>query len=91
MHGKISKISHTNTGVFWGLPGDLKVARYHSLVIEKETLPPTLEVTAVSEDGEIMGVRNVAMKQEGVQFHPESIATDSGRAMMANFLSRKDS
>ncbi len=91
MHGKVSQISHSDIGVFSGLARELQVARYHSLVIEKATHPSTLEVTALSDDGEIMGMRNVAMKQEGVQFHPESIATESGRAMMANVLSRKDS
>jgi anthranilate synthase/aminodeoxychorismate synthase-like glutamine amidotransferase len=90
MHGKISTITHENVGVFKGLPRELKVARYHSLVIEKESLSANLEITAMSEDGEIMGVRDVKAKQEGVQFHPESIATESGRTMMKNFLSRQD-
>ncbi len=88
MHGKVSKLTHTNKGVFFGLPAALDVARYHSLVIEKSTVPACLEVTAISEDGEIMGVQNLALMQEGVQFHPESIATESGRKMMENFLKR---
>ena len=76
--------------MFAGLAADLRVARYHSLIIERETLAPNLEVTAMSEDGEIMGVRDLKLKQEGVQFHPESIATESGRAMMKNFLGRNE-
>jgi anthranilate synthase/aminodeoxychorismate synthase-like glutamine amidotransferase len=91
MHGKVSKLTHEGKGVFQGLESNLDIARYHSLVIEKDTLPASLEITALSDDGEIMGVRNVKMKQEGVQFHPESIATASGRAMIANFLNRSDS
>ena len=91
MHGKISKLDHQGIGMFSGLASPLNIARYHSLIIEKETLPITLEVTALSDDGEIMGVRNVKLMQEGVQFHPESIATESGRAMMANFLNRSES
>lgn len=90
MHGKVSKISHEGRGVFEGLAPSLSVARYHSLVIEKKTVPACLEVTAMSEDGEIMGVRNISLMQEGVQFHPESIATEFGRKMMENFLKRKD-
>ena len=90
MHGKVSEISHQGQGIFEGLESGLKVARYHSLVIEKETLVPSLEVTAFSSDGEIMGVRNRALKQEGVQFHPESYATESGRRMIQNFLERAD-
>ena len=88
MHGKISEIAHEGKGVFEGLPPHLKVARYHSLVIEKETLVPSLEITALSSDGEIMGVRNSELKQEGVQFHPESFATESGRQMLKQFLER---
>ena len=88
MHGKISEISHEGKGVFQGLAPRLKVARYHSLVIERETLSEDLEITALTEEGEIMGVRNVLLKQEGLQFHPESFATESGRSMMRNFLER---
>jgi anthranilate synthase component 2 len=90
MHGKISKITHQGQGMFAGLPADLSVARYHSLIIDQKTLAPNLEITAMSDDGEIMGVRDVKLKQEGVQFHPESIATESGRAMMKNFLGRSE-
>jgi anthranilate synthase/aminodeoxychorismate synthase-like glutamine amidotransferase len=88
MHGKVSRIRHESVGVFDGLPAELQVARYHSLVIDESTLTPGLEITARSDDGEIMGVRNAEALQEGVQFHPESIATESGREMIANFLKR---
>jgi anthranilate synthase component 2 len=89
MHGKTSDIRHTSLGVFSGLPDPLTATRYHSLVIEKSSLPDCLEVTAWSEDGEIMGVRHKKLKVEGVQFHPESILTQSGHELLANFL--KDS
>ena len=91
MHGKMSTVSHQDRGVFEGLPSKIEVVRYHSLVIEKSSMPASLEVTATSEDGEVMGVRNVSMKQEGVQFHPESFATRDGRSMMKKFLERKES
>ena len=90
MHGKVSGITHQGKGVFKDLPDELKVARYHSLVIEKASVPVQLEITAMSDDGEIMGVRNEKLLQEGVQFHPESIATEMGRKMMENFLKRKE-
>ena len=90
MHGKISPIRHENKGVFEGLPQPLQVARYHSLVIDPKTLGNGLEITAMSDDGEIMGVRNVSAKQEGVQFHPESFATEYGRKMIQNFLERDE-
>jgi anthranilate synthase component 2 len=86
MHGKTSQITHDGKGVFTGLPNPFKATRYHSLVIEKESLPDVLEVTATSEDGEIMGVRHKTLPVEGVQFHPESILTESGKALLANFL-----
>ncbi len=86
MHGKTSAIRHTNAGVFSGLPNPLTATRYHSLVIEKATLPACLEVTAWSEDGEIMGVRHRELPVEGVQFHPESILTEHGHDLLANFL-----
>jgi anthranilate synthase component II len=86
MHGKTSMIHHTDTGVFKGLPNPLRATRYHSLVIERETLPDCLEITAWTDDGEIMGVRHKTMVVEGVQFHPESILTEHGHAMLANFL-----
>lgn len=86
MHGKTSRIRHANNGVFKGLPDPLTATRYHSLVIEKTSLPACLEVTAWSEDGEIMGVRHRELAVEGVQFHPESILTERGHDLLANFL-----
>lgn len=86
MHGKTSRITHDGQGVFRGLPNPFQATRYHSLVIDKTSLPDCLEVTATSEDGEIMGVRHKSLRVEGVQFHPESILTESGKALLANFL-----
>ncbi|WP_255987687.1 aminodeoxychorismate/anthranilate synthase component II [Chitinolyticbacter albus] len=86
MHGKVSPIEHTSQGVFRGLPSPFTVTRYHSLAIERESLPDCLEVTAWTEDGEIMGVRHKTLAIEGVQFHPESILTEHGHAMLDNFL-----
>lgn len=86
MHGKTSMIHHHNTGVFANLPNPLRATRYHSLVIERASLPDCLEITAWTEDGEIMGVRHKTLAVEGVQFHPESILTEHGHAMLANFL-----
>ncbi|WP_298136699.1 aminodeoxychorismate/anthranilate synthase component II [Acidiferrobacter sp.] len=87
MHGKTSPISHTGTGVFRGLPKPFTATRYHSLVVAKEDLPECLEVTAVSEDdGEIMGLRHKWWPVEGVQFHPESILSEQGHALLENFL-----
>jgi anthranilate synthase component 2 len=86
MHGKTSGIRHANAGVFKGLPDPLTATRYHSLVIERASLPACLEVTAWSEDGEIMGVRHRELRVEGVQFHPESILTQRGHDLLANFL-----
>jgi anthranilate synthase component 2 len=86
MHGKTSPIFHNNTSVFRGLPSPFTATRYHSLVIEKETLPDCLEITAWTEDGEIMGVRHRTLAVEGVQFHPESILTEHGHDMLKNFL-----
>jgi anthranilate synthase component 2 len=91
MHGKASTISTDRKGVFKGLPEQFSVIRYHSLVIEEATLPPELEISARSEDGEIMGVRHRALAGtatplEGVQFHPESILSEHGHAMLKNFL-----
>lgn len=86
MHGKTDTIEDDGRGVFTGLPQKLTVARYHSLVIERATLPECLEITAVSSDGEIQGVRHKTMAVEGVQFHPESIASDCGHEMLKNFL-----
>ncbi|MCX2860590.1 aminodeoxychorismate/anthranilate synthase component II [Paucibacter sp. PLA-PC-4] len=93
MHGKASTISTDRKGVFKGLPQDFSVIRYHSLVIEEATMPSVLEISARSEDGEIMGVRHrelagTATPLEGVQFHPESILSEHGHAMLKNFLER---
>ena len=87
MHGKTSVISTDEQGVFAGLPKQFTVNRYHSLVIDRKTLPAELIVTATSEDGEIQGVRHKTLAIEGVQFHPESILTEHGHAMLKNFLS----
>ncbi len=86
MHGKVSRIHHTGKGVFAGLPSPYTATRYHSLAIERETCPPELEVTAWTEDGEIMGVRHRSLPVEGVQFHPESILTEHGHELLRNFL-----
>ena len=86
MHGKTSVITTTQEGVFAGLPKQFTVNRYHSLAIERSTCPPELKVTAWTEDGEIMGVRHATLPIEGVQFHPESILTEHGHAMLKNFL-----
>lgn len=86
MHGKTSVITTDQQGVFAGLPQQFTVNRYHSLVIDKATLPACLTVTATSEDGEIQGVRHTTLAVEGVQFHPESILTEHGHAMLKNFL-----
>jgi anthranilate synthase/aminodeoxychorismate synthase-like glutamine amidotransferase len=86
MHGKTSRISHDGRGVFAGVEQNFPATRYHSLVIERETLPSCLVVTARSEDDEIMGVRHEKLAVEGVQFHPESILTTPGKQLLANFL-----
>ena len=86
MHGKTSLISHTGQGVFAGLPSPMTVIRYHSLAIERATLPSDLVVTAWTEDGEIMGVQHKTLAVHGVQFHPESILSEHGHAMLKNFL-----
>jgi len=86
MHGKTSPVHHYGTGVFRGLPNPLLVTRYHSLAIQRETLPDCLEVTAWTDDGEIMGVRHKTLAVEGVQFHPESILTERGHDLLRNFL-----
>ncbi len=94
MHGKTSPVYHTNKGVFSDIKNPVQVTRYHSLVIEKETIPDCLEITAwtKNEDGsmaEIMGVKHKTLAVEGVQFHPESILTEQGHAMLKNFLEGK--
>jgi len=86
MHGKVSSVHHRGTGVFRDLPTPYDATRYHSLAIERESCPEVLEVTAWTEDGEIMGVRHRALPIEGVQFHPESILTQHGHALLSNFL-----
>lgn len=86
MHGKTSSITHTGQGVFASLPNPLVATRYHSLVVSTHDLPPELEVTAWSEDGTIMGLRHRELPVEGVQFHPESILTERGHQLLANWL-----
>ena len=86
MHGKTSQVTHTGAGVFAQLPSPFRATRYHSLVIERESCPDCLEITAWTEDGEIMGVRHKSMPLEGVQFHPESIMTEHGHQLLGNFL-----
>jgi len=89
MHGKLSPVAHRGEGVFGGLPSPFKATRYHSLAIERGSLPATLEITAEAEDGEIMGVRHRTHAVEGVQFHPEAILTEHGKRLLANFLERR--
>jgi anthranilate synthase component 2 len=89
MHGKVSAIAHTGVGVFDGLPSPYKVTRYHSLAIERATLPACLEVTAWTDDGEIMGVRHRQFNVQGVQFHPEAILSEHGHALLKNFIEGK--
>jgi anthranilate synthase component II len=86
MHGKTSPMHHTGKGVFAGLPNPFTATRYHSLSVRRETMPDVLEVTAWTEDGEVMGVQHVSRPIFGVQFHPESIATEGGHALLSNFL-----
>lgn len=86
MHGKTSRIDHDDRGVFAGLPLPFEATRYHSLVIEEDSMPGELEITARTEDGEIMGVRHRDLPIEGVQFHPESILTRSGKDLLSNFV-----
>lgn len=86
MHGKTSMVTHDSTGVFRGMPNPIEVVRYHSLAVAENTLPKCLRVTARAEDGEVMGIRHTDFLVEGVQFHPESIMTFSGKRMLENFL-----
>ena len=86
MHGKISEITHDGKGLFKNLPAVVKVVRYHSLALDADTLPPELEITARSEDGEVMGIRHLTLPVEGIQYHPESILTTTGKRQLANFL-----
>jgi anthranilate synthase/aminodeoxychorismate synthase-like glutamine amidotransferase len=87
MHGKLSRVNHCRKGIFQGIPSPLLVARYHSLVIARESLPSCLKIIAETDDGLIMGVRHRKYLVEGVQFHPESYATEGGLKLFANFLS----
>ena len=87
MHGKLSPVAHDGRGVFAGLPSPFAAMRYHSLAIERASLPGELEITATADDGEIMGVRHRHLPIEGVQFHPEAILSEHGHALLANFLS----
>jgi anthranilate synthase/aminodeoxychorismate synthase-like glutamine amidotransferase len=88
VHGKASPVRHRGKGVFAGLPSPFTAGRYHSLVVERETLPKALAVTAWTDEDEIMGLRHRTLDVEGVQFHPESILTDGGKALLANWLGR---
>ena len=89
MHGKSSKIHHTGQGVFAGLPNPFSAIRYHSLAVKRDGLPDCLEVTAWTEDGEIMGMRHKTNQVEGIQFHPESFMTEHGKDILKNFLRRE--
>jgi para-aminobenzoate synthetase component 2 len=86
VHGKTSKISHDGKTIFTGLPNPFSATRYHSLVVERESLPPELEISAETEDGLIMALRHRDLPVEGVQFHPESILTSEGKALLRNFI-----
>lgn len=86
MHGKISEINHDGRGLFEHLPQKIKVVRYHSLALKRETLPQELEITAETDDGEIMGIRHKEYLLEGIQYHPESILSTTGKRQLANFL-----
>ncbi|MBL8565810.1 MAG: aminodeoxychorismate/anthranilate synthase component II [Hyphomicrobiaceae bacterium] len=86
MHGKLSTVTHSDKGVFRGLPRKFQVTRYHSLIVERSSLPECLEVTAETSDGLIMGLQHKSHPVHGVQFHPESIASEHGHALLANFL-----
>lgn len=87
MHGKVSRIRHTGKGIFAGLPETFEATRYHSLIVDRDTLPDELEVTAETEDGIIMGLQHKRLPIYGVQFHPESIASECGHDLLRNFLS----
>jgi anthranilate synthase component 2 len=86
MHGKISAIGHDGTGVFAGLPSPFSATRYHSLTLAPESLPECLDVTATADDGTVQGLRHRHLPIHGVQFHPESVASEGGHALLANFL-----
>ena len=91
MHGKTSLVEHDNQTIFEGLPNPFEATRYHSLIVNKDTLPDDFEISAVTEEGEIMGLRHLPTGAEGVQFHPESILTKSGMDLLRNFLESKSS
>ena len=86
MHGKMSRIDHDGRGLFEGVPAGFEATRYHSLLVQEKTLPPFLEVSARTPEGEVMGLRHAKFRIEGVQFHPESIMTKPGKTMLKNFL-----
>jgi len=86
MHGKVSAVRHDGEGVFRGLPAEFRATRYHSLAVERESLPTCLKITAEAEDGEIMGLRHREYAVEGVQFHPEALLTEHGHRMLQNFI-----
>lgn len=86
IHGKISKITNTGEGIFKGLPSEFNVTRYHSLIIDKETFPKELKITAQTEDGVIMGIEHRDMKIYGVQYHPEAVLTEEGHSLLNNFI-----
>lgn len=90
MHGKTSNIKHENIDVFFGLPNPLQVTRYHSLAVDSSNLPNCLEVTATTEDGEIMGIRHKTLNISGVQFHPESVLSHNGHDLLQNFLNKQE-
>ena len=90
MHGKTSPIRHSGAGLFEGLPSPFEATRYHSLIVERDSVPECLEITAETDDGVIMGLRHKELPVEGVQFHPESILTDGGHRLLQNFLDRAD-
>jgi anthranilate synthase/aminodeoxychorismate synthase-like glutamine amidotransferase len=91
MHGKVSRIRHDAKGLFASLPDEFVATRYHSLAVDRDTLPDCLSVTAEAEDGEIMGLRHRELPVEGVQFHPEALLTEYGHRMLQNFIERKRS
>jgi anthranilate synthase component II len=91
MHGKTSLIHHHGTGVFAGMPNPFEATRYHSLVVDRDSVPDVLEITAETDDGTVMGLRHRELDIEGVQFHPESILTTAGHDLVANFLARATS
>jgi len=89
MHGKTAAIEHSGAGVFAGLPNPFTATRYHSLAVSRESLPDCLQITAWTADGEIMGLRHRTLAVEGVQFHPESIASECGHQLLKNFLTQE--